>query len=98
MNTLIFEEPPAASRGIGGTPKHQDIVAQLTKRPGEWCRVYESTTRNAVDSFAYQIRNGRNKAYAPGGTFEAVGRTIRTESSVIHRTYARYIGPDGDHA
>lgn len=87
LNQIRFEEPPA-KQGSPKKTKHQKIAEKLTKRPGDWALVASYNTAASMNSMAHLIRNGKAKAYAPAGDFEAVARTVGSK----HRVYARYVG------
>jgi hypothetical protein len=80
--------------GRGGKGKHGDIANQLRKAPGQWAHIDTRPSGSAAACMGHQIRTAYYKAYAPKGTFEAVGRTVNGE----HHVYARYIGEDGEYA
>lgn len=89
---IRFEEPPARSQRPLGKTKHERIADKLRKRPGDWALIATYNTASSMNSIAHMIRRGKSAAYAPEGTFEAVGRTVGAKHSV----WARYTGPDGE--
>lgn len=83
----VFEwgEPPAGRKGGGRA--HAPIAVVLKSKPGEWARVGDYDSARISSQMAYVIRTGRLAAYAPAGSFEAVGR--------LGEVWARYVGePD----
>jgi hypothetical protein len=71
--------------------KHEQIARKLIKRPDEWARVAVYTNRATMSSIAQGIKKATIKAYAPAGSFEAVGRTVDGK----HGVWARYVGKNG---
>lgn len=92
--TIRFEAPPK-SKGVSRSRAFTaDTARQLQERPGEWGIIHTPPTRAAAYATAFQIRRGILANFRPGGTYEAVGRTVDGE----YRVYARFVGENGEHA
>ncbi len=90
---IRFEEPPPRKHRSLKKTKHEIIADKLKNHPGEWALIGTLGTVSSMNTTAHAIRYGKLPAYAPTGSFEAVGRTVNGK----HRVWARYIGPDGEH-
>lgn len=88
---IHFENPPVRQQRTTKKSKSEQIAAKLRKRPGEWARIGVYKSGASMSSTAYHVRHGNVAAYAPAGTFEAVGRT----ADGVHGVWARYIGEGG---
>lgn len=91
---IHFENPPVRQQRTVKKTRHEQITAKLRKRPGEWARIGTYGSGASMSSTAYHIRHAGIAAYTPAGAYEATGRTVDGK----HAVWARYIGPDGEHA
>lgn len=78
---VVWEEPPTDGRASTnwGRLDHDAIAALLRRFPGRWARIC-----NAPAFSASAITKGQQRAYRPGGSYEAVTR--------LGVVYARYVG------
>lgn len=76
--------PPHADRNQFSVP-HEMIAITLKRRPGNWAVICESPRGIGMAS---RIADGRLRAYARPGSFEAVTRNLNG----IQTIYARYVG------
>ena len=88
MSDIVWEDPPAKTRGRHMTGKHARIAAELRSHPGEWAKV----ATGEVQIAAY-IKYARTSTYMPSGSFEAVARNVRqVDGKRVADIYARYVG------
>jgi hypothetical protein len=85
VSVLRWEDPPPAKGHRPFLLAHDLIAHQLRNRPGSWAVVAESPSQASLANY---IAEGRYRAYAPAGTFEAVSRHV----GGIPTIYARYVG------
>lgn len=81
--SVQWEEPPPAEPTSWAA-----IGAELKAHPGRWAVVSRHRSSNSAAQTAYQIRQGKKRALAALGLFEASATAVDHE----HRVYARYIG------
>lgn len=82
MSELIWEDPPAGSRG--GRNGWAHVVAELREHAGKWAIIAVKDNNGAATSLAATIRSGATAAWAPKGAFQATSRG--------GTVYARYCG------
>ena len=85
-NGIVWEEPPEVRHG--GHSQWLSRLAPVLERPGEWCRVHETTSGKSARSTVARLNHGRVGLPAPG-KWEFVSRTKDGHGYV----YARYLGP-----
>ncbi len=98
MSVIRFEGAPPEQKSGRFHPSrklHEEIAAALRANPGEWGVIAEPSVRSQASSLAHRVSHGVLTVYRPAGTFEAKARTV---GDGTHRVYARYIGPNGEHA
>lgn len=83
--SIEFKTPPPSKTGIEPGAKHRDIAAALKARPNEWALILPDRSASTVQA----ITSGRNAAFQPPGSFEAVSRSRKNGRADI---YARYVG------
>lgn len=82
-------QPAPAHQGVKKID-HEVVAEALKKRPGEWALVdYPEATPRRAGAMAAYVRSGRNTAYRPAGTFEAVSRTGPEREGEL---WVRYVG------
>lgn len=84
--TVKWEEPPGQERQAARA--HEPVALALKKKPMEWARIFTFPTAASARSTARTIRDGMTRFWGPGGSFEAVARTV----DGVHYVYARYVG------
>jgi len=91
MTNLIFETP--AERPSTDRTDWEAVTIELKERPGEWAVVKTNTSA----ATATQIKQGHLRAFRPIGEWEACTRNV-DGSGRAEKIYARWIGPNGEHA
>lgn len=78
--------------------KHQQIAEGLRTQPGQWAKVTTCSSTRYAYTVARAIRNGRwagnrdhENWYSPPGSYDA-------RSDNDGNVYARYVGPNREHA
>lgn len=85
---LTFENPPPIKTGRGAGPLDEEIATELIARTGEWARVMEARTRQALANRAQRIKEGRGNC--AGHTWETA---VRKLGDGQHALYVRHIAP-----
>lgn len=82
--SVVFEEP----RATKGRKSWPERLEPLKERPGEWARVFESTTLENARQYASGLKKPGRYAL-PEGRFEFRAGPLKNGKGGV---YARYIG------
>ena len=89
---MKWEDPPSGPLGPGRKISWKSEADELRANPGCWGVLldlkYSEKNRRKVSNLQQSVARGINKAFAPGGSFEAVSHNTDGHSKL----YVRYVG------
>lgn len=86
---ITWAEPPEAKAGRRRRSPDESlkIATALSDHPGRWALVKTCGSRSGSQTWAANIKFGRDAAFLPAGTFEATVRNVDGQ----YRVFARRI-------